>query len=316
MKVTILDGFSVTQNDLDWHQLSETPNLEVNIFDRTPATLTTARCQDAEAVLTNKVVFTAETLAQLPRLRYIGVLATGYNVVDTLEAHRRGIVVTNIPAYSTPSVVQLTMAHLLNATNSVAHYAHENQKGRWSQSLDFLWMDTPVTELSGKTMVIRGMGNIGTGVARVAQALGMHVVAVTGRTDLPEGVSRMSWAEALSQADVLSLHCPLTPDTHHIINAQSLSQMKPTAILINTGRGPLVDEAAVAQALHKGQLGAYCADVLSEEPPQPSNPLLTAPRCYLTPHIAWASREARKRLIATAVDNLQAFVDGHPVNTV
>lgn len=316
MKVTILDGFSVTQNDLDWHQLSETPNLEVNIFDRTPATLTTARCQDAEAVLTNKVVFTAETLAQLPRLRYIGVLATGYNVVDTLEAHRRGIVVTNIPAYSTPSVVQLTMAHLLNATNSVAHYAHENKKGRWSQSPDFLWMDTPVTELSGKTMVIRGMGNIGTGVARVAQALGMHVVAVTGRTDLPEGVSRMSWAEALSQADVLSLHCPLTPDTHHIINAQSLSQMKPTAILINTGRGPLVDEAAVAQALHKGQLGAYCADVLSEEPPQPSNPLLTAPRCYLTPHIAWASREARKRLIATAVDNLQAFVDGHPVNTV
>lgn len=316
MKVTILDGFSVTQNDLDWHQLSETPNLEVNIFDRTPATLTTARCQDAEAVLTNKVVFTAETLAQLPRLRYIGVLATGYNVVDTLEAHRRGIVVTNIPAYSTPSVVQLTMAHLLNATNSVAHYAHDNQKGRWSQSPDFLWMDTPVTELSGKTMVIRGMGNIGTGVARVAQALGMHVVAVTGRTDLPEGVSRMSWAEALSQADVLSLHCPLTPDTHHIINAQSLSQMKPTAILINTGRGPLVDETAVAQALHKGQLGAYCADVLSEEPPQPSNPLLTAPRCYLTPHIAWASREARKRLITTAVDNLQAFVDGHPVNTV
>ena len=316
MKVTILDGFSVTQNDLDWHQLSETPNLEVNIFDRTPATLTTARCQDAEAVLTNKVVFTAETLAQLPRLRYIGVLATGYNVVDTLEAHRRGIVVTNIPAYSTPSVVQLTMAHLLNATNSVAHYAHENQKGRWSQSPDFLWMDTPVTELSGKTMVIRGMGNIGTGVARVAQALGMHVVAVTGRTDLPEGVSRMSWAEALSQADVLSLHCPLTPDTRHIINAQSLSQMKPTAILINTGRGPLVDETAVAQALHKGQLGAYCADVLSEEPPQPSNPLLTAPRCYLTPHIAWASREARKRLITTAVDNLQAFVDGHPVNTV
>lgn len=316
MKVTILDGFSVTQNDLDWHQLSKTPNLEVNIFDRTPATLTTARCQDAEAVLTNKVVFTAEALAQLPRLRYIGVLATGYNVVDTLEAHRRGIVVTNIPAYSTPSVVQLTMAHLLNATNSVAHYAHENQKGRWSQSPDFLWMDTPVTELSGKTMVIRGMGNIGTGVARVAQALGMHVVAVTGRTDLPEGVSRMSWAEALSQADVLSLHCPLTPDTRHIINAQSLSQMKPTAILINTGRGPLVDEAAVAQALHKGQLGAYCADVLSEEPPQPSNPLLTAPRCYLTPHIAWASREARKRLIATAVDNLQAFVDGHPVNTV
>ena len=316
MKVTILDGFSVTQNDLDWHQLSETPNLEVNIFDRTPATLTTARCQDAEAVLTNKVVFTAETLAQLPRLRYIGVLATGYNVVDTLEAHRRGIVVTNIPAYSTPSVVQLTMAHLLNATNSVAHYAHENQKGRWSQSPDFLWMDTPVTELSGKTMVIRGMGNIGTGVARVAQALGMHVVAVTGRTDLPEGVSRMSWAEALSQADVLSLHCPLTPDTHHIINAQSLSQMKSTAILINTGRGPLVDETAVSQALHKGQLGAYCADVLSEEPPQPSNPLLTAPRCYLTPHIAWASREARKRLITTAVDNLQAFVDGHPVNTV
>ena len=316
MKVTILDGFSVTQNDLDWQQLSETPNLEVNIFDRTPATLTTARCQDAEAVLTNKVVFTAETLAQLPRLRYIGVLATGYNVVDTLEAHRRGIVVTNIPAYSTPSVVQLTMAHLLNATNSVAHYAHENQKGRWSQSPDFLWMDTPVTELSGKTMVIRGMGNIGTGVARVAQALGMHVVAVTGRTALPEGVSRMSWAEALSQADVLSLHCPLTPDTHHIINAQSLSQMKPTAILINTGRGPLVDETAVAQALHKGQLGAYCADVLSEEPPQPSNPLLTAPRCYLTPHIAWASREARKRLITTAVDNLQAFVDGHPVNTV
>lgn len=316
MKLVILDGFTVTQNDLDWQHLEEIPNLEINIYDRTKAEETIERCQDAEAALTNKVVFSRETIYALPHLRYIGVLATGYNVVDIEAAQERGIVVTNIPAYSTPSVAQMVFAHLLNVTNHVAHYAEGNRQGRWCQSPDFLWMDTQVTELSGKTMVVKGMGNIGCQVAQIALALGMHVVAVTHRTDLPKDVVKASWPEALAIADVLSLHCPLTDETREMINHDALRKMKPTAILINTGRGPLINEKAVAEALHANRLGAYCADVLSQEPPSPANPLLTAPRCYLTPHIAWASREARKRLISTAIGNLKAFVEGEAVNVI
>lgn len=316
MKLAILDGFTVTQNDLGWQQLREVPNLEINIYDRTKAEDTIARCQDAEAVLTNKVVFSRETIAALPRLRYIGVLATGYNVVDIEAARERGIVVTNIPAYSTPSVAQMVFAHLLNVTNHVAHYAEENRLGRWAKGPDFLWMDTPVTELAGKTLAIRGMGNIGSQVAQIALALGMRVQAVTNRNDLPAGIERTTWTEALKLADVVSLHCPLTDGTQEMINHDSLRLMKRNAILINTGRGPLVDEQAIAEALCENRLGAYCADVLAQEPPLPDNPLLQAPRCYLTPHIAWASREARQRLIGIAIDNLKAFMAGQSVNTV
>lgn len=316
MNLVILDGYSVVQNDLNWQSVSRLPDVSVQVYDRTSLADVVERSREADAVLTNKVVLSREVISQLPRLRYIGVLATGYNVIDIEAAHERGIVVTNIPAYSTPSVAQLTFAHLLNVTNSVAHYAEENRKGAWTQSPDFVWMDTPLTELQGKTFAIRGLGNIGREVARIALAFGMRVVAVSRQSQMPEGVEKMGWDEALREADVLSLHCPLTAETQHLMNAQTLSLMKPTAILINTGRGPLVDESAVAQALSDGRLRAYCADVLSVEPARADNPLLKAPRCYLTPHIAWASREARLRLIDIATRNLASFINGTPINVI
>jgi len=315
MKIVILDGFSVTQNDLNWNALQDL-GAQVIVYERTRPSETIVRCADADAVLTNKVVISAEVMNALPTLRYIGVLATGYNVVDCAAARQHGIVVTNIPAYSTDSVAQLVFAHLLNVTNSVAHYAAE--RAHWPQSKDFMWMDTPLTELSGKTFAIYGFGNIGTAVARIALAFGMRVLAVSSRPQeaLPAGIVKASWNQALCEADVLSLHCPLTPETRAMINADSLKQMKSTAILINTGRGPLVDEQAVAAALRENSLAAYCADVLSTEPPAADNPLLTAPRCFVTPHIAWATKEARSRLIQTATANLQAFIAGKPVNVV
>lgn len=316
MRLTILDGFSVTQNNLDWHQLEQLPDLELTTYERTPANLTIERCREADAILTNKVVIDKNTIEQLPKLRYIGVLATGYNVVDLEAARQRGIVVTNIPAYSTPSVAQLVFALLLHITNSVAHYSEENAKGRWTTSPDFMWMDTKITELEGKTMVIRGMGNIGMRVARIALALGMRVVAVSNRRDLPTDIERATWPEALRQADVLSLNCPLTDETREMINDEAIGMMKPSAIIINTGRGPLVDEQAVAKALHEDRLQAFCADVLTVEPARKDCPLLTAPRCYLTPHIAWASIESRQRLINIAVENIVAFANGKPQNVV
>ena len=316
MNIVILDSYSVVQNDLNWQSVNRLPDVSVQAYDRTSPADVVERSREADAVLTNKVVLSREVISQLPRLRYIGVLATGYNVIDIEAAHERGIVVTNIPAYSTPSVAQLTFAHLLNVTNSVAHYAEENRKGAWTQSPDFVWMDTTLTELQGKTFAIRGLGNIGREVARIALAFGMRVVAVSRQSQMPEGVEKVGWDEALREADVLSLHCPLTAETQHLMNAQTLSMMKPTAILINTGRGPLVDESAVAQALSDGRLRAYCADVLSVEPARADNPLLKTPRCYLTPHIAWASREARLRLIDIATRNLASFINGTPINVI
>lgn len=313
MKVIILDGFSVTQNDLNWPAID---GAQVEVYDRTRPEETLERCREAEAVLTNKVLLSRELIDRLPRLRYIGVLATGYNVVDCEAARQRGIVVTNIPAYSTDSVAQLVFAHLLNVTNSVAHYAEA--RARWPQSPDFTWADTPLTELAGKTFGIYGLGNIGSAVARIALAFGMKVLAVTSRQPetLPAGVEKASWQSLLKEADVLSLHCPLTPETREMIDARALAQMKPSAILINTGRGPLVSEQAVATALHEGRLAAYCADVLSVEPPSADHPLLAAPRCYLTPHIAWATLEARRRLVDIAVQNLRAFLAGKPIHVV
>lgn len=341
MKIVILDGYTVTQQDLSWKSLETalgTAGAQLTVYERTRSEETIARCREAEAVLTNKVLMTAEVIEALPHLRYIGVLATGYNVVDGEAARRRGITVTNIPAYSTASVAQLVFAHLLNITNRVAHYAAANatapaestayatvpaasaavSPSRWSQSPDFLWMDTPLTELAGKTIGIYGLGNIGQAVAAIALAFGMRVMAVTSRAQesLAPGITKASWETVLRDSDVLTLHCPLTPETREMINARTLAMMKPTAILINTGRGPLVNEQDVAAALHAGHLTAYCADVLSTEPPAADNPLLTAPRCYLTPHIAWATREARERLIATATANLQAFMAGQPINVV
>lgn len=322
MKVVILDGYSVTQDDLSWQELQAT-GMELTIYERTRPEQTIERCVDAAAVLTNKVVLSAEVIAALPHLRYIGVLATGYNVVDCDAARERGIIITNIPSYSTASVAQLVFAHLLNVTNQVAHYAAANHQttartSQWSKSQDFTWTDTPLMELAGKTLGIYGLGAIGSAVARIGVALGMKVLAVTSKMPeaLPSGVEKTEWETLLARADVVSLHCPLTPSTRSLINKETLASMKPTAILINTGRGPLVDEQAVASALHEGRLAAFCADVLSNEPPTADNPLLSAPRCFLTPHIAWATHEARQRLIHIATANLQAFAAGEPINVV
>lgn len=316
MKIVVLDGYAANPNDLSWEDMHALGQLVV--FDRTAPDQVLERSADADALLTNKVVLSAETLAKLPKLKYIGVLATGYNVVDTVAARRQGIVVTNIPTYSTDSVAQLTFAHILNITNSVAHYADQNRQGRWSASPDFVYWDTPLIELSGKTLGIVGLGNIGMKVATIARTFGMDVFAYTSKnsTDLPIGIQKTTLDGLLAVSDVLSLHCPLNEQTHHLINAETLKKMKRGAILINTGRGPLVDEQAVADALNDGQLLAYGTDVMTQEPPTADNPLLKCQNAYLTPHIAWATYEARQRLMLIATTNLQAFIEGKPVNVV
>lgn len=272
---------------------------------------------DAEILLTNKVIIGRKEIEKLPKLRYIGVLATGYNVVDTQAAHERGIVVTNVPAYSTESVAQMVFSHLLTVVNHTEHYALQNRNGRWSSNPDFCYWDTPLTEIAGKTMGIIGLGNIGRRVAEIAIAF-TKVKAMTSKpaNALPSGIEKTDFPTLLSTTDILSLHCPLTDDTRHLINAEALRQMKPTAILINTGRGPLVNEADVAEALSSGHLAAYCADVLSEEPPRAENPLLGLPNAYITPHIAWATREARIRLLNVAISNVIAFTEGRSQNRV
>ena len=313
MKIVILDGYTANPGDLSWKELALG---ELVVYERTSADETVARAADADVVLTNKVLITKEVMAQLPRLKYVGVLATGYNVVDIEAAHHRGIIVTNVPAYSTESVAQMVFAHLLTVTNRVEHYAVQNRAERWTNSADFSYSDTLLTELAGKTFGIVGLGNIGKRVAQIAQAFGMNVMALTSKTTLPEGIKNASLIELLTQSDVLSLHCPLTPDTHHLINADTLKLMKPTSILINTGRGPLIDDQAVADALKAKRLYAFCADVLTEEPPKADNPLLGLPNAYTTPHIAWATVEARARLIQVAIDNVKAFASGQPQNIV
>ena len=338
-KIVIIDGYTATQCDLTWEEVEELG--QVTIYERTCPEDIVSRCKEADAVLTNKVIFSAEVLSQLPHLKYIGVLATGYNVVDLEEARHRGIVVTNIPAYSTQSVAQMVFAHLLNVTNRVEHYAAENRvsskdcqtqtgnqdtaaehitasQSRWAHSVDFCWMDTPVTELDGKTFGIIGLGNIGSAVARIAHAFGMKVIAYTSKEQsaLPDYISKGTIDTVFSQSDFLSLHCPLTDDTRHIVCRDTISLMKSNAVIINTGRGPLVNEQDVADALQSGRIGAFCADVLSTEPPSSDNPILPCRNAYITPHIAWASHEARVRLIHTAAQNLAAFFAGKPVNVV
>ena len=314
MKIVVLDGYTANPGDLSWKNLEALGALTV--YERTQPTETVARAADAEIVLTNKVIVSKEVMAQLPKLKYIGVLATGYNVVDIQEAHERGIIVTNVPAYSTESVAQMVFAHLLTVTNRTEHYAIQNRSGRWTENPDFCYWDFPHMELAGKTFGIVGLGNIGQRVAQIALAFGMKVKALSSKTSLPAGIEKASLEELLATSDVLSLHCPLTENTRHLINADTLRQMKSTAILINTGRGPLIDDQAVAEALADGRLAAFCADVLTEEPPKADNPLLKQPNAFFTPHIAWASKEARIRLLQVATDNVRAFIGGKPVNVV
>ena len=316
MKIVVLDSYGMNPGDLSWDALKELG--EVTIYDRTSEEEVYQRCSDADIVLTNKVVFDADTIWKLPNLKYIGVLATGYNIVDTVAACDNDIVVTNVPAYSTDSVAQLTFAHILSIANRVEHYAIENRNGRWSNNPDFVYWDTPLIELTGKTLGIVGLGLIGMKVAKMALCFGMDVFAVTSkhRKDLPEGIQKTTLDGLMATSARLSLQCPLKRETREMINATTLAKMKHGAILINTGRGPLVNENDVAEALKSGQLGAYGTDVMCQEPPSADNPLFSAPNFYSTPHIAWATFEARQRLMKTVVDNVKAFIEGKPVNVV
>ena len=316
MKIVILDGYTANPSDYSWKELNSFG--EVEIYDRTSRDEVIARAKDADMVLTNKVVLKGETLAQLPQLKYIGILATGYNIIDVEETRARGIVVANVPAYSTDSVAQMTFAHVLNITNRIEHYADQNRKGQWSAAADFCYWDTPLSELAGKTFGIVGLGNIGQKVASIALSFGMRVIALTSKKaeEMPKGVEKADLEELLTQSDVLSLHCPLTENTREMINRQSLAKMKRGAILVNTGRGPLVNEADVADALAEGRLAGYGSDVMSSEPPKADNPLLKQPNAFITPHIAWATAEARGRLMATAIENAKAFIAGKPQNVV
>ena len=316
MRIVILDGYALNPGDLSYDRLKQFGDLKV--YDRTAPEQVIVRAKEADALLINKVVLGEQELAQLPRLRYIGVQATGYNVVDVEAARKYGITVTNIPAYSTDSVAQMVMAHLLNITQSVEYYAQQNRAGRWDGSPDFCYWDNGLIELAGKQIGVVGFGRTGSAVARLAQAFGMTVAAYTSKAqdELPEGVVKVSLDALFATSDVVSLHCPLTADTHHLVNAARLALMKPTAILINTARGPIVDEQALADALNSGALHAAGIDVLTEEPPRVGSPLFTARNCFVTPHIAWATLEARTRLLDICEANLRAFMAGHPQNVV
>ena len=316
MNIVVLDGYTANPNDLSWEPLESFGKL--TIYDRTSADELIKRAQDADIILTNKCRLKEEELKQLPKLKYIGVLATGFNNIDIEYAHNHGIVVSNIPSYSTESVVQMTFAHIFNITNQISHYASEVRAGQWSQNPDFCYWNTPLQELAGRTLGIIGLGNIGMRVAQVAHCLGMDVFALTSKEkdQLPTGVQKTTLEGLLGVADILTLHCPLSPDTYHLINEERLAMMREGAILINTSRGALVDEQAVANALESGRLQAYGADVMSKEPPLADNPLLRQAHAHLTPHIAWATLEARQRLIKTGIENVKAFIEGQPQNVV
>jgi glycerate dehydrogenase len=317
MRIVILDGYTTNPGDLDWGQVAALGELAVH--DRTPDEEVIARAAGAEAVLTNKTPLTAATLAALPGLRYVGVLATGVNVVDLAAAAAAGITVTNVPGYSTPGVAQAVFALLLELTNQTGSLSASARAGRWQACDDFCYWDGELVELDGLTLGIVGYGAIGRRVAGIARALGMRVVATSrsravGTSD--EGVEFLSLDDVFRTADAISLHCPLVPETKQLVNAARLATTKPSAYLVNTARGGLVDEQALADALTAGQIAGAGLDVLTQEPPHAGSPLLTAPNCVITPHVAWATRKARARLIAAAAANLAAFVQGRPQNVV
>ncbi|HOK27124.1 MAG TPA: D-2-hydroxyacid dehydrogenase [Bacteroidales bacterium] len=312
MKIVVLDGYALNPGDISWDELKSLG--EVEVYDRTPDNMITERAADAEIILTNKNLMMANVIEKLPRLKYIGVLATGYNVVDTEAAKRRGIIVTNVPAYSTASVAQHTFALILEFYNYPGKFSDEVREGRWSRNLDFCYWDKQLIELAGKTIGIVGFGRIGKAVARVAEALEMNVI-VSEVTDV-EGYENYPLDELLKRSDIVTLHCPLTPGTKGIINRERLRLMKPSALLVNCARGQLIVEHDLAEALNEGRIAGAALDVLSEEPPCPDNPLLKAKNCIITPHVAWATLEARQRLMKIAVNNVRSFMEGKPVNVV
>jgi glycerate dehydrogenase len=316
-KIVVLDGYALNPGDLDWGSLRALG--EVEVFDRTPESAVLERAADAEVLFTNKTPLSAGTLAALPKLRYVGVLATGYNVVDVKAAAARGVVVANIPTYGTASVAQFAIALLLELCHHVGAHDAAVKNGEWTRNPDWSFWKSPLMELSGKTMGIVGFGRIGRATAKIADALGMRVIAAdTHRVQMPQwpGFAWCEVEELLAEADVVSLHCPLFPDTKGLIDTRRLELMKRSAFLINTSRGPLVVEQDLADALNAGRIAGAALDVLGMEPPVAGSPLFGAKNCIVTPHIAWATREARSRLMGMAVSNLAAFLGGSPVNVV
>lgn len=313
--IVILDGFTANPGDLSWQALKSLGNLTV--YDRTAPQEVAERCAEADIILTNKTVLKGDTMQLLPRLRLISVLATGYNVVDIKAAAELGITVCNVPAYSTMSVAQNVFALLLDITNEVAHYSTDVRAGSWVRCKDFAYTDTPLIELAGKRMGIVGFGAIGSRVADIAMAFGMEVCAVSSKSQERLGsVRKVDMDTLFHSCDVISLHCPLTDDTYHLVDRERLDMMKRSAILINTGRGPLIDEEALAEALNSGKILAAGLDVLGQEPPLSTNPLLSARNCRITPHISWATKQARQRLLKVSVENVRAFLAGNPQNVV
>ena len=318
MKIVILDGNAANPGDLSWEWLKPLVD-EITIYDVTPPELVVERSKGAQILTTNKVVFTREIIEQLPECRFIQVLATGYNVVDTEAAREHGITVSNIPAYSTDGVAQLVFALLLELANNVGLHAKSVADGEWAACRQFCYWKTPLAELAGKTFGIFGFGKIGSTVAQIANAFKMNVIAYSPHTRSYDGFGKVEFVtkdELIKRSDVLSLHCPLTPETTGLVNADFISGMKRGAWLINTSRGPVLDEQAVADALEDGRLGGLGADVLIQEPPKDGSPLIGAKNCFLTPHIAWASFEARTRLMNIFKSNLRAFLEGKPENVV
>jgi glycerate dehydrogenase len=314
MNIVVLDGYTLNPGDLSWTALQSLGNC--HIYDRTPASEVVQRAVEAEIVFTNKTVLDRAIIAQLPKLQYIGVLATGYNVVDIEAARERHIPVTNVPAYSTKSVAQMVFALLLEMTRHVGRHSEGIRAKRWSHNTDFCYWDKPMIALETLTMGLIGLGAIGKAVAKLANAFDMPVLAYQ-RTQKPvDGVRNVDLETLFQQSDVISLHCALTSETEHLINAHSLALMKSSAFLINTGRGPLVDENALAEALRSGQIAGAGLDVLSVEPPKYDNPLFQLENCFITPHVAWATQTARQTLLEMSVANLQAFLQGHPQNVV
>jgi glycerate dehydrogenase len=313
-KIVVLDGFTLNPGDLDWDALRSLGDVEVH--DRTPAAEIAGRSQDADVLLTNKTPLRADTLAQLPKLRFIGVLATGYDVVDVKAAAERGIPVSNVPTYGTHSVAQFAFALLLELCHRVQRHADDAASGGWQKQAEWSYHLSPLVELQGKTMGLIGFGRIGRQTGTIARAFGMTVVAADPALRDEPGVEAVSLDDLLRRADVISLHCPLTPETRGIVNAERIGRMKPNAFLLNTARGPLVDETALAEALNSGRIAGAGIDVLPVEPPVADSPLFTARNCIVTPHIAWATKEARARLMDIAVENVRGFLAGKPVNVV
>lgn len=315
MKLVILDGYASNPGDVSWEELAAFG--ELTVYDRTAKDEVVPRIKDAEIVFLNKTPVDAAVFGQCSKLRMIGILATGYNIVDIAAAKAHGVTVCNVPGYSTGAVAQMTFALLLEMTQHVGEHSRAVHAGQWQNCPDFCFWNAPLTELAGKTLGVVGYGAIGQAVGNIAQAFGMRLL-VTARHEkpVPEGAEFVTLDELLSRADVVSLHCPQTAENLHMIDAAALAKMKDGAILLNTARGGLIDEQAVADALLRGKLAGYGADVVSKEPIAADNPLLTAPNCYLTPHIAWAPKEARLRLHHIAAENLRTFLDGNPQNVV